>query len=476
MTGSTANGPKGKVKKSRPKSAPFTEVGNAEQFIATFGGGHRYCPQLKSWIIYDGRGRWRADTQGSVSVPMRGIMRDLLRRMANLDGDDLKNALRHWRNSETAKGIRGALEVAASELAIDVGQLDADPWLLGVKGGALDLRSGKQQPSRPEHFLTKSTHVLFNPDARSEELDAFLDHVTGGDLEYRQFLVRAFGYSLTGSTREDKLFLLLGPSRTGKSTLLLALGATLGDYACSIPFEALLLGRGRQSGPRPELARCVGSRLVTASEVPEGREFNAATIKSLTGGDRIVVHGKFQHPFETTPGFKLWLAANDAPRFVAHDEASRERLLVLPFLRQPEEIDQGLRDRLQKPAVRAALLALAVRGCIEWQQMGLGSCEAVDRATQRYWDGAEAVSRADSLFERFLRECVERDPDAKASSRAIYEALAGLAQRVESPCPSKKRLGTVLAAQGFQRADTAKERGWQGLRVRASVGSPAMTE
>jgi putative DNA primase/helicase len=59
----------------------------------------------------------------------------------------------------------------------------------------------------------------------------------------------------------------------------------LGDYAMRAPPEMLL--EQRSGGPRPDLARLPGARLVAAVETG-GRERLAATlVKQLTGGDMI---------------------------------------------------------------------------------------------------------------------------------------------------------------------------------------------
>ena len=43
-----------------------------------------------------------------------------------------------------------------------------------------------------------------------------------------------------------------------------------------------------------------------------------------------------------------------------------------------------MRQKLATPAVRAAILAWAVRGCLEWQTSGLGTCAAVDASSAEY--------------------------------------------------------------------------------------------
>src|SRR5207245_1413231 len=42
---------------------------------------------------------------------------------------------------------------------------DADPWLLGVLNGVVDLRVGTLRPGRPEDRITMRTRTSFDPSA-----------------------------------------------------------------------------------------------------------------------------------------------------------------------------------------------------------------------------------------------------------------------------------------------------------------------
>ena len=205
--------------------------------------------------------------------------------------------------------------------------------------------------------------------------------------------------------------------------------------------------------------------MVTASEVPEDREFDTATLKSLTGGDAITVHEKYGRPFEMQPTFKLWLAANSLPRWRRTDDAGRARVLVVPFLKRFEIPDEGLREHLQSDEPRAALLAFAMRGLREYLEHGLGSCEAVERATTGYWDGRESASREDRLLEEFVGSRIMADPNAITSARDLMDALGALAQELELPCPGASRLAAALRARGYRDQRTATTRSWRGLRL-----------
>ena len=103
-----------------------------------------------------------------------------------------------------------------------------------------------------------------------------------GDVELIRFVQKVIGYSLTGSTQEQCLFMLYGAGANGKSTLIQSpISALLGDYARQTPTDTLLVQRG--DGVRNDLARLQGARFVSAVEVEGGRKLAEALVKQLTG-------------------------------------------------------------------------------------------------------------------------------------------------------------------------------------------------
>lgn len=61
-----------------------------------------------------------------------------------------------------------------------------------------------------------------------------------GDANLVSFVQRAVGYSLTGDTREECLFLLHGSGANGKTTFLNVIRALLGDHSRSARAETFL--------------------------------------------------------------------------------------------------------------------------------------------------------------------------------------------------------------------------------------------
>ena len=67
--------------------------------------------------------------------------------------------------SESEPRLKAMLSLAEKEVGVPVApeELDADPWLLNVANGTLDLRTGELRAHRPEDLLTKLAPVAYDP-------------------------------------------------------------------------------------------------------------------------------------------------------------------------------------------------------------------------------------------------------------------------------------------------------------------------
>jgi putative DNA primase/helicase len=266
---------------------------------------------------------------------------------------------------------------------------------LNTPDGVVDLRSGEMRPATQEDYCSKITAV--SPAPRVEDGGrppdrwlTFLDRVLNKNDELIAFLQRLLGYCLTGEVSEHMFAFLYGTGRNGKSVLLNTASRILNDYATTTPVEVFLESK-HDRHPTDE-ARLLKVRLTTAREIPQGRAWNAAKIKNLTGGDKIPARFMRQDTFEFWPNFKLMLAANHKPRLQVVDEAMRSRLKLIPFTVtiHPSERDPDLGKKLMEEVPR--ILRWMIDGCLAWQASGLGNAEAVGEASGDYFHDQDKLA------------------------------------------------------------------------------------
>jgi putative DNA primase/helicase len=260
-----------------------------------------------------------------------------------------------------------------------------------------------------------------------------------GNQDLIKFLQKAVGYSLTGSTREQVIFMFDGSGANGKSTFITLVLSLLGDYAQQTPTETLLR---KQGGIPNDIARLKGARFVAAVEAESGRQLAEVLIKQLTGGDRITARFLYKELFEFEPTFKLFLAVNHKPNIKGTDHAIWRRVHVIPFkvTIPPEERDRNLGEKLK--AEHPGILRWAVEGCLLWQKEGLGVPESVTEATNDY--------RAEmDVIVDFIAECCEIDPTAKTKFSDLYRRYIEWSNENGQLNVSAPEFGQRLMEHGF---------------------------
>ena len=449
----------------RPAGFNLTDLGNAERFAARHGEGVRYCYPWRKWLVWTGA-RWERDDAGRVHQLAKETVRAIYREASDAEDEDRRKALaKHASASESETRIRAMVELSKSERPISPDELDADPWLLNTKTGTIDLRTGELREHRREDLITKLAPVEYDPSAAAPALEAFLERVLPGE-DLRGFVQRAAGYSATGDTSEQCMFIHHGPGANGKSTFQEAVSAALGDYAMRTPTETLLVKRA--GGVPNDVARLKGARFVTASETEEGRRLAESLVKDLTGQDTISARFMWAEWFDFKPTHALHLSTNHKPEIRGTDAAIWRRIRLIPWAvtipaaEQDKKLPEKLRGEL--PGV----LAWIVRGCSEWLREGLKAPEEVRQATRAY--------RAEmDVLAAFLADCCQRGDGEGAFAGELWGAWKRWCEETGEQVGTQKRFGGQLAERGFlnHRDSRTGRKMWSGVSLRANWESRA---
>ena len=446
-----------------------SDTGNGERFAQRMRDVVRFCTGEDHWYLWDGS-RWRRDDLNRVLVLTKEIIRDLYVEAAALAGAE-RDRLEAWaQTSQSAARREAMLRIASAEpgIAIAPDHLDADPWLLGVRNGVIDLRTGAARPADPADLLTRGADVDFDPDAACPLWLKHVNFVTRGDAALAAWLRRAAGYTLTGLTGEQQLFFLWGTGNNGKSTLLDVLLALLGSYA-QVGDENLLTST---SSHPTQLADLRGARLIVCDETDREKKLAEQRIKMMTG-KKIKARYMRQNFFEYTPRFKLWISGNHKPEIRGGDDGIWRRLRLVPFTAKltPDtkiiDYEEVLKQEL------AGILNWALAGLADWVKLGqLGGAGAVDAATGEYREEEDHVGA-------WLSEtCIDlrtAEPDAVEDSGRLYESWRWWALARGFEVGNTTRLGRDLTTRGFVPANGGRTiriggrvtRGRLGLRLLA---------
>jgi putative DNA primase/helicase len=415
-----------------------TDYGNAERLVADYGLNLRFCQPWKKWLCWNEK-QWASDETGEVVRLAKATARRIYREAAEIEDDGPRKAAAKWAHeSERAERIAAMIKLAQSEPGVPAlpAELDSDRWLLNCLNGTIDLRTGKLLPHRRKHLITKLAPVDYDPATTCPRWLRFLEEIFEPHPDIVPFIQRAVGYSLTGDTREECLFLLWGTGRNGKGTFIKIVAAALGDYAGTADFSAFVQ-RHSDNGPRDDIANMMGKRFVSAQESREGAALAESLVKWLTGGDRVRARRLYENSYEFDPTHKVWLATNHKPAIRGTDPAIWSRLKLVPF----EVSFEGREDKTLKQALLRELpgiLAWAVEGCRLWQKEGLSFPESVVNATSEYRRDSDQVRR-------FTEECCTVGQFAQVKARTLYGAYRKWAEQTGEEILSETAFGIRIS-------------------------------
>jgi len=441
-----------------PQTPQFnlTDLGNASRLIAHHGEDLRYCYPWGSWLIWDGR-RWSLDESGEIHRRAKRTVREIYREAADAADDETRKALgKHAKASEAENRIQAMISLAKSEVPIMPAAMDANPWLLNVSNGTVDLRTGELLEHRWDDLITKLAGK-YGPEASASPWTATLERVLPS-AEVRAFFKRLCGYAISGDVSEHVFPVLYGTGANGKSTILNALLEAAGEYGMQAAPDLLIAKRG---GHPTEVADLFGMRVVASIEVEDGRRLAEALVKSLTGGDKVRARRMRQVFWQFDPTHTAFLCTNHKPEIRGTDAGIWRRIRLIPFT---ETIPGAEQDKKLPEKLRVELpgiLAWAVEGCLEWQRDGLKAPEEVRKATGAYRSEMDVVGA-------FLRDECETQQGYSATFKEVYDRYEEWCEEGGEKPETRRKFNARLKERGQftdRRSGPGGSYEWHGLQL-----------
>ena len=389
----------------------WTEQAVGASLAAAMRPEWRYVPELRTWLHWDGR-RWQEAVDDRAQAWAQAWAERIGRRVVSGDPDVVKRYLRF----RQVGPLERAVASARRRLLVRVGQLDAHPLLLNVGNGVVDLRTGELGAHDPDLLLTKVAGADYRPGAQHVDVTAALRAMAP---QVEASMQMHLGAAATGLATVE-LAVLDGAGANGKTTVLVAWAAALGDYAG--PISSALVMQTANDNPAVWAAELRGLRLAYLEETQEDGGFRLERLKALTGGAPIVAARKYGQPFTFDPSHTLLLATNHRPVVNTAEHATWRRLRLVPFPHryvvpgdgstpQPGDRcgDAGLKTRIVGRAQREAMLAWIVDGAVYALEAG-GDVPFVDWATDIV-DATSEWAGDEDVIHRFIEDCYELTGD-----------------------------------------------------------------
>lgn len=438
----------------------FTDITNRDYFLKAFGSKIRYCLMWNKFLIWNGT-CWEIDKKGKVEEDCVDFVHHMYRGLRVITDLQLqKDFEKHLIKSESFRRIQalvGLLKMS-KDIKVSDDELDTDNYLFNVNGITLNLKNGKGFTPEPTNLITKRSKFIYDKDAKCPTWDMFLLQIFNKDTDLIRFVQKAMGYSLSGDVREQCLFILWGTGANGKSTFLNVLQELFGDYACTTGTETFMKKTSEQSN---DLARLKGIRLVTTTEVEQGKALSESLIKQITGGDEITARFLYGEYFSFKPTFKIFMATNHKPKIRGADNGIWRRIKMIPFTVTipAEQRDKTLTEKLI--AENSGILNWLIQGYAMWRKEGLGEPDAIREANEEYRMDMDAVGT-------FVNDCFDIDATLRwrLPNQMLYQTYIKWCNVNNERVMSQKWLTMRMSEKGFKRMVSNTGRIWLGLTVK----------
>lgn len=422
-----------------------SDMGNARRLVDMYRDKLRFVHGPDRWLIWDGT-RWKPDEKGGIMRCAKACVKAMYRAAGEPTEPFFDKNLAKWAiTCQNVSRLDAMIKTAKSEpeFAITQDDLDSNVWLLNCLNGTVDLRTGTLQKHNANDLITKRVEVEFDPKASYKLWESFLHKIFGGDSDLIRFIQRCVGYSITGAIVEHVLLFMYGGGSNGKSTFIETITELLNEYACQIPTESLTV-HDRSSVPA-DIAMLAGARIVATSETETDQRMAESMVKQLTGGDKITARFMRQNFFTFKATHKLWMTGNHKLTVRGTDTGIWRRIRLIPFsvTISDAQKDHNLKAKLEQEF--PGILAWAVEGCLNWQKDGLGTCAAVETATNEYRSEMDVIAD-------FIDTCLVPHVEGRILSTEMYaEYKKYMEDNGERAIVSQRRLAVILQERGFKK-------------------------
>lgn len=408
----------GEMRIRQPNKYELTDTGNSRYLFERYGNIIKYNVDFQKWMIFNGK-FWQIDIYNNVKTLAESVAEEMKQSAFMIDDEDkqkavLKNVNKCFNSSGKESMLRETQHIPG--IPCTNNDYDKEKFYLNTKSGVVDLRTGVIMPH--DKNLMQMKYIDLEVDMRNEPkiFVKFMREIFENDNELIKYMLKAFGYALTGSMKEQCVFFLVGDGANGKSVLLQVLNEIAGDYSESACSD-LLLDKKFQSNNKSELAGLKGKRIIITTETNPGERLNEAQLKSMSAGnDEIVACRKYGNEFSYYPEYKVFMATNHLPVMRGMDHGLWRRMRTIPFRRtfSENEQDRNLIEKLRKEFPQ--ILGMLIKYAKLWYEEGLTPPQKIIDTNTEYKTEMDIV-------QKWIDECCIISGDMKTQSSNLFNSF-----------------------------------------------------
>lgn len=285
--------------------------------------------------------------------------------------------------------------------------------VVACANGLIHLSKGELLEPTPAFFTRNALEFSYDPNATEMPVfDGFLESIWGRAPELIELLQEVFGYLIVPDTSFQKIFLLVGPSRSGKGTIHHVLTALVGQSNVGAPSMAGL-------GSDAALEDLIGKQIAFLSDFRIDAKTNLAAASEnllrISGGDVVSFNRKYKRAWTGTLRARFFGMTNEIPSLDDSSGALVNRFVPMPmyesFLGRE---DTTLTRRMMQEL--PAILNWSIKG--RRRLLTRGHFELPEQSLELQ----RRMIKAASPICTFIDECCDLDPAADVIKSELFDA------------------------------------------------------
>jgi len=476
----------------RGKKYTLDDTGNAKRFYDCFGENFHWDTKSKLFMFWTGK-TWVYDNKEIVRKYANKLIELLseeaqqMRQNIEMESDDGRRKtmtevykafvgnVKHLSNKSGKDAMLSELHSIGS-IPVEPTDFDKSDTKINTESGIVDLETGEVLPFDKAQMFASNTHIEVDFSEPVVWMNFLHQIFWRGDSEAAkketeeiiECYQRSLGYTLSGLTDEQVMFLLHGDGSNGKSTQSNVVMTIMGDYFGSIDPSQLMMQKNQNAATvQYSLAELLNTRYLITQETDKGARLSESVIKQITGSTVINAQKKFGNPFKFMPRFKLWMETNNLPYISGKDYGIWRRIFLFTFKRQfkEEERDKDLPAKLE--AEYPKILGWAIQGAVKYlREKDLKQPECLKRDLIDFKESFDGIVK-------FIASEGRPVGNAMVARNDMYMAYKNWAANNREHAYPESRFRDEMMAKGFK-VETNERSGIQyyiGLRLNADVNT-----
>jgi len=336
--------------------------------------------------------------------------------------------------------------------------------IVSFRNGLLVIDGRELLPHTPRYFNLTSLPYDYDPIAKCESWDAFMKQLWRDDEEPVCALEEFLGCIVAGKGDLQRILVLIGPPRSGKSTILKVI-----EHLVGVP-NAVAIQLAKLTKDNV-LSSLIGKAVCL---IPDIRAFSgrmpeiAEVLLSISGQDNFTIDRKYKDPWAGSLDTLVVMASNEFPAI--RDTSGALPARYLPIIMTESWLGREDRTLLSR-------LTAELPGILNRVLDGLDHVIKARRFTEPKASAEAALDLAEmaSPMKRFIAEHLVVTPQGGSSSQCatptaeIYRAYQSWAQENGEPAISKTTFGLRLRA-ALPLIKRTQPRGENGERISSYSG------